>query len=169
MNQKLVVFNDAAGLHFYALVNVHTDDAFIHALASAAISDALVESQESWINDAKHVCHDGLSFKASVQSRLGLLGFKFIEQLITVENWECSKSEKSLLEVRLTAAGIAFQCTGGSSRHLVIPTKSGDIKIDAESGRWTCFTTGSYGVLDGSGFARLASVVADRGQEGVPF
>ena len=169
MNQRLVVFKSADGHHFYALVNVHTDDAFIQQLAAAAISDAFAETQESWINDAKHVCHDGLSFKESVQSRLGLLGFKFIEQLTTVEIWECSKSEKSLLEARLTAAGIDFKRTGGTSRHLLIPTKTGDINVNATAGTWTCSAQGTHGVLRGTGFEYLSSLVEMRGQEGVPF
>lgn len=46
MNQRLVVFKSADGHHFYALVNVHTDDAFIQQLAAAAISDAFAETQE---------------------------------------------------------------------------------------------------------------------------
>jgi hypothetical protein len=169
MNQKLVVF-DFLGRHsFYAMVNTYTDDTFIQEVASAAISDARAESRENWRVHQTHVCNDGLELIKSVQARLEVLGFKIVDQSTKVIDWGPQSSGKSLLEVRLAAAGIAYKRTGGTKRHLLIPTKTGEIITDSEMGTWGCCAQGTHGTLGGSGTKQLIQLVELRGQEGVPF
>ena len=168
MNKKLIVFasEGSDAFNFYAVVNVHVEDAFALDLAKSAVSDANREEARNLENGLAG-CDDGLPVVESIKNRLQAVGFDFIDAPITIGPWETVEHDSTFVEARLRADSIEFS-RGPGRGEILIPTNAGNLVIDADESQWRSESGATSGVLKGAGYGNLVCLIDGRGQP-APF